>query len=685
MVSGLCLAEPPVAGRLGESSQKTILFISSYHPGFPTFFPQIKGLRDILAPASIKFDIEFMDAKRFFSEEDQQIFYDSLRKKLHQLPRYDLVLTGDDAALHFIDKHRQELFPDQPIVFFGLNDIPYALSFDADPQITGVVEQISIIDTVHVMQKWFCKQSPFMLITDVTESGQANLLQFQQEMAALGIDQYKLFSLSDYRFDELNEHLRQLETPCAILPLSLYRDYTGNTQEFEESFQDIRRSTSAPIFHLWYHGMGSGVLGGKLVSHRQQAKTAATIALQLLQGKVTPTLPILRASPNMFVFDYNEMQRHGLRIEDLPKHSRVINKPDPLHRRYRMYMLMLIGVAGTLIIVVMAQMIRAYQRGKSQKHMLTINRELEEKVSQRTQALELARQETERMLQMRDTILDNSVVAIVLMKRRRIEWINHYAEQMFGYTREEVVGSASKFVYLSNEDFEMLDREAPPLLRKGQSYQAEFPFLRKDATIWWGMISGKAINPEHLEEGILFIIVDITPRKIAENQLKELNVLLENQATTDHLTCISNRRHISALINAEISRSNRYSQAFSVILIDVDHFKLINDTHGHDTGDRVLQGIANLLRGTCREVDTVARWGGEEFLVLCPKTSLNDAIRLAELLRERIEQCNFDLQQCVTASFGVAWRDNGQTLDELLSAADTALYKAKEQRNCVRY
>ena len=95
--------------------------------------------------------------------------------------------------------------------------------------------------------------------------------------------------------------------------------------------------------------------------------------------------------------------------------------------------------------------------------------------------------------------------------------------------------------------------------------------------------------------------------------------------------------------------------------------------------------MASLLRGTCREVDTVARWGGEEFLVLCPKTSLNDAIRLAELLRERIEQCNFDLQQCVTASFGVAWRDNGQTLDELLSAADTALYKAKEQRNCVRY
>lgn len=662
---------------------KTVLFISSYHPAFPTFFPQIKGIGEVLSPAGVKFDVEFMDAKRFYTAADEEIFYENLQKKLLKLPRYDLILSGDDAALHFVDEHRSTLFPDQPVVFFGVNDIPYALSFDKDPQITGVVEKVSISETVKVIRDTVCQSRPFVAVSDSTESGDATTKQFEQNMKDMGITDYELLSLKQLRFDEVLDKLHSKPPPCAILLLAMYRDYTGATQEFDQSLNSIEQNTSAPIFHLWYHGMGHGALGGKLVSHRRQAATASRIALRILEGNATPELPVVQDSPNEFVFDYRQLSRYGLTLDDVPPNSRIMNKPDSLFYRYRLYFFSLLAFTLILISVVLFLLLRSHRRELTRQQMIARTLELEEKVGQRTEALELARQETERTLQMRDTILDNSLVAIVLMKNRRVGWINQYAEECFGYKRDEIVGNASNFVYLSQEDFEKVDREAPLILRQGLSYQAEFPFVRKDGSIWWGMISGRAIDPRHLGKGILFIIADITARKIAENQLLKLNELLESQATTDHLTSISNRRHITSLINAELVRSNRYEQPFSIILMDVDHFKCINDTYGHDAGDRVLQSIANVLRTTCREVDAVARWGGEEFLMLCPKTDHGEASKLAELLRDRIQKCDFGLPQQVTASFGVACRNAGQSLDALLSEADSALYRAKQTRNRV--
>lgn len=685
LIIALCCGLPAKRGfgAPAENPGKSVLFIASYHPGFPTFFSQVKGLQRVFKPTTVRLDIEFMDAKRFYSDADQQIFFDSLQKKIQHLPRYDLVIVGDDAALHFVDKHRKTLFPDQPIVFFGINDVPYALSFDANSRVTGVIEQISVAETITLARKLFCAHSPMIVITDGTESGYANARQIETYMPPNHPDQYRLLSLADYSFGELNDTLRQLENPCAILVLSVYRDRTGTAREFDQSLREIRQSTAAPLFHFWYHGLGNGIFGGKLISHRKQAEAAARIALQILQGASPATLPVQRETRNTYVFDYNEIQRFGLNEADMPKGSRFINKPDPLFRRYRLYMFWLIAFASTLVLVVMVLMIRSHRREKAQQRMLALNRELEEKVIQRTEALEIAHHKTERMLRMRDSILDNSLVSIVLMKGRHIEWINHYAEEMFGYNHAEVVGSISKFVYLSPDDFDTLEREAPKILQRGKSYRGEYAFRRKDGSIWWGIISGKAIDPAHLEKGILFIIVDITARKQAEDQLKQLNLLLEKQATTDHLTGISNRRHITTLIGAEICRSNRYPEPFSVILLDIDYFKHINDTYGHDAGDHVLQSIATLLRQSCREVDTVARWGGEEFLVLCPETELMAAARLAELLRERIEQYSFSVTPRVTASFGVACHQKSQTLDVLLSAADTALYKAKEKRNNV--
>lgn len=152
-------------------------------------------------------------------------------------------------------------------------------------------------------------------------------------------------------------------------------------------------------------------------------------------------------------------------------------------------------------------------------------------------------------------------------------------------------------------------------------------------------------------------------------------------ATTDTLTGLLNRRAFMDATGRELARSRRYSDKLSAVLLDVDHFKQINDRRGHATGDAVLATVGQLLTNALRSCDIVARWGGEEFVLLLPSTSLEGAEQVAERIREqlasaRIQDSTGDLVP-VTASFGVATYGDGETLEQLVDRADRAMYRAK--------
>ena len=152
---------------------------------------------------------------------------------------------------------------------------------------------------------------------------------------------------------------------------------------------------------------------------------------------------------------------------------------------------------------------------------------------------------------------------------------------------------------------------------------------------------------------------------------------LERWATTDKLTELPNRRHLEQRGETEVARAHRYSQPLTAILIDLDHFKQINDLEGHHMGDAVLVDIAKVIATHVRVTDLPGRWGGEEFLVLVPSTPPTQAIVLAEKLRSAIELHHFPCSPKVTASFGIANLQKQETLDALLRRADQALYVAK--------
>lgn len=192
-------------------------------------------------------------------------------------------------------------------------------------------------------------------------------------------------------------------------------------------------------------------------------------------------------------------------------------------------------------------------------------------------------------------------------------------------------------------------------------------------------------------EGDLRDLTDSLEHAVIERttELQEKNEALERIAITDELTRIFNRRYFFELAEKEIERTKRYNHPVSVVLIDADHFKNINDSYGHLVGDQILVNLANFLEGNIRRIDILARYGGEEFIVLMPETECEDAAISAERIRKLVESTPMTkggVDVKITISVGIAcWDGNGEmSLDSLLAHADFALYQSKESgRNLV--
>jgi diguanylate cyclase (GGDEF)-like protein/PAS domain S-box-containing protein len=169
-----------------------------------------------------------------------------------------------------------------------------------------------------------------------------------------------------------------------------------------------------------------------------------------------------------------------------------------------------------------------------------------------------------------------------------------------------------------------------------------------------------------------------------DTQRVEKEKELKLRAATDILTGLINRWSFDEVLREEMARARRHSRPLSLIMLDIDDFKLINDRHGHDVGDDVLVQLCDVLRGNLRAGDHFARWGGEEFMILTPETDLTQARVLANKLRQTLKRTRFPDIGTVSASFGVIDVKPGQPVKTLLKRVDRLLYKAKEQgRDCV--
>jgi diguanylate cyclase (GGDEF)-like protein/PAS domain S-box-containing protein len=274
--------------------------------------------------------------------------------------------------------------------------------------------------------------------------------------------------------------------------------------------------------------------------------------------------------------------------------------------------------------------------------------------------------------------------AWLVSRERRILAQNKAAASLFGskvgdYCWERVLGGGN----LPDEYREVFEKNGSPLpgtkcyfcrgdeaLDRNEPINSEVELAGNIWDTWWIPLG---------EDVYLHYATDVTKHKRMKKELRCLSV-------TDCLTNCYNRRFFMQKLEEEIERAKRTGSKFSLVMLDIDRFKSINDRFGHNAGDLVLKSIAELIKNRIRKIDTLARWGGEEFVLLLPNTPVYKAAVLAEELRESISKMDVLGVDRVTASFGVAGYCPGDTVDTLVNKADNMMYEAKAAgRNCVRY
>ena len=220
----------------------------------------------------------------------------------------------------------------------------------------------------------------------------------------------------------------------------------------------------------------------------------------------------------------------------------------------------------------------------------------------------------------------------------------------------------------------------------GERSVVAVPMIAQDAVLGLIHVVGRNSGEPASEETMRFFEVIAST---AANALKNAALFeeVEHRARTDFLTGLPNHRHFQATLTAEIGRAQRHSHPLSLLIIDLDHLKLVNDHYGHPAGDMVIRATAETIRLSCRDFDFAARYGGEEFMVILPETPLAGAVQVAERMREHIAQVDFPTIGNISASIGVSnYPINSLTKDDLVRVADQALYVAKNGgRNRVAY
>jgi diguanylate cyclase (GGDEF)-like protein/PAS domain S-box-containing protein len=276
----------------------------------------------------------------------------------------------------------------------------------------------------------------------------------------------------------------------------------------------------------------------------------------------------------------------------------------------------------------------------------------------------------------------NDFALLSLDANGRVAGWNASGERQTGYSRADMLGRTLNVFYLPDEAVQGRALQQVDLARRDGWHIDEGWRRRKDGSRYWCQSLVSAMEEKSGDiSGFSVVLRDVTERKRSGDEIRRL-------LTVDHLTGVLNRARFYELAEAEIARFKRFGQPLSALMLDIDHFKLINDGYGHAAGDVVLKNVADAVQHGLRSIDVAGRLGGEEFAVFLPSIDLEGARMVAERLRNAVAGLRPSLggePKVVTVSVGCASMRPGMTdVDSLLKEADAALYRAKaEGRNRV--
>ncbi|WP_196140323.1 GGDEF domain-containing protein [Aliikangiella sp. G2MR2-5] len=313
--------------------KKRVLVLHSYHQGFHWTDRIMAGINEVLTEQdNIELFVNYMDTKRRSDTE-----YFRLLKKLYfqkyQLFKFDLIISSDDHALDFLLKYRDELFPDTPVVFSGLNDY-YPGRLNSQNNFTGIYESYDVLGTLELMRSLHPQTEKIWAITDNTRSGNIfkSLIEDAEKSFSANVQIEYLHDLPEL---ELVKKLETLPENSLVLWAIYLRMHSGTTLSSKESVRLVSNHSRFPTYCIW-DVVGQGVVGGKITSPNFQGEMAAKIGLQIINGKAIEQIAV-KGSPLVNIFDYRVLQKFEISMEKIPENSIVLNRPESLYEKYKRY------------------------------------------------------------------------------------------------------------------------------------------------------------------------------------------------------------------------------------------------------------------------------------------------------------------------------------------------------------
>jgi diguanylate cyclase (GGDEF)-like protein/PAS domain S-box-containing protein len=452
---------PPVAtAQQADLSDRRVLLLYSYHPGFPSSAPMLAGVRSVLSPRGVRLDLEYMDGKRHADAVIQEQFRRLLALRLARRPGYDVILVADDRALEFALTHHEELFASRPLVFLGVNSRELALAQGANPLVSGVVEDISVAETLALARRLDPELATVYAVVDDTPSGRgdrARLETVRKRQAGFGLE---VLSLAELSWDELAVRIRALPANSALLKMAMFTDREGVVKGNAESSRFLRETRALPVYGLREHVIEHGVVGGVVVSFFEQGRHAARQALRILDGAAVASIPVLARSPNRTMVDAAAMAALGLSLQRVPEGAVVRNLPDSRLERVQRQLHQSMSVAAALggCAILLA--------------WLLITRSLAQRKLQASEARYRA-------------MIEGSSQGVLIHRFHRTLFVNDAYARMLGYdSAQEILElGATTALYAAHERERMRGYQAAR--RRGQPAPTEYDYeaLRKDGSV----------------------------------------------------------------------------------------------------------------------------------------------------------------------------------------------------------
>ena len=580
-----------------------ILHISSYSPSFHSFFKQINGLKAGLKENGYPekryvLDVEFLDSKRFPFDEIAQRFEQALSYKLKNLPPYDVVVVGDDNALNFAKDKQATLFRGSKIVFLGVNSLKLALAQNQNPDIVGVVERRSVVETLSLAARLFSGKGPIHVITDNTPTGRINRRQLNQLLNIRPDLTVEWHYLGEMTYGQLFARLKALPNTGPLFLSTGARDVNGTHLNTIDFYSRLKEVYAGPIFTVQKPAIGIGALGGKIVSHFEQGREAARLATEILKGVSSNNLRVVTESPNVFVFDYKELRRLGVNESNLPPGSQIIGAPESLVGKYFYWI-----VAGAILISIQSMFIL----------LLVLN-------MRKRQLAEKSLHETEARFR---AFFDNSPSVMYIKDRdQKLSYVNARYLDQYNVAAKEVLGKkgGSKLTDAQKAAVDKLDRSVveqrvtvsdtvPMISPEGRTthfYITKFPVYGADGEV----------------TGIGGINTDVTELHDREVELEDAKAQAEQAA-------------------AQADAANKTKSTF-----------LATMSHEIRTPMNGVLGTADLLSRTSltseqREFVDIMKESGQSLLEL-----LNDILDLSkiEMGNVQLEELDFSVEDLLTAT-----------------------------------